>query len=40
MGAICMSEPGAGSDLKGLQTLDIDKEDHYRKALHILRLFL
>lgn len=30
IGAICMSEPGAGSDLKGLRTVAIDKGDHYR----------
>lgn len=29
IGAICMSEPGAGSDLKGLRTTAIDKGDHY-----------
>ncbi len=30
IGAICMSEPGAGSDLKGLRTVAIDNGDHYR----------
>jgi acyl-CoA dehydrogenase len=30
IGAICMSEPGAGSDLKGLRTVAVDKGDHYR----------
>ena len=29
IGAICMSEPGAGTDLKGLRTSAIDKGDHY-----------
>lgn len=29
IGAICMSEPGAGSDLKGLRTVALDKGDHY-----------
>jgi alkylation response protein AidB-like acyl-CoA dehydrogenase len=29
IGAICMSEPGAGSDLKGLRTTAIDKGDHF-----------
>ena len=29
IGAICMSEPGAGSDLKGLRTTAIDMGDHY-----------
>jgi alkylation response protein AidB-like acyl-CoA dehydrogenase len=29
IGAICMSEPGAGSDLKGLRSSAIDKGDHY-----------
>ncbi|MFN8393817.1 MAG: acyl-CoA dehydrogenase family protein [Bacteroidia bacterium] len=29
IGAICMSEPGAGSDLKGLRTVAVDKGDHY-----------
>jgi alkylation response protein AidB-like acyl-CoA dehydrogenase len=30
IGAICMSEPHAGSDLKGLKTVAIDKGDHFR----------
>lgn len=29
IGAICMTEPGAGSDLQGIRSTAIDKGDHY-----------